>query len=178
MPRSWGTLHALCGFPDAVLEMMIADGTIHSEIERPEVEEMLQKYQGVRYRGHPGLGERARLETGLSQSQETQAAQRGRKAGHPDRQHLGGPDPVHDGIARHKHASSQVLHPQACADQGELGGLGRLGRPLRRQRTDRGASGCFGQTRKEDATEEVDDAGTVRGIGTGSSGVGTGSVSR
>ena len=63
LPRSWATLHALCGFPEDVLEMMIAKRKINSDIERPEVEEMLRELSGGDVEDKPGMGARAQLES-------------------------------------------------------------------------------------------------------------------
>jgi Protein of unknown function (DUF3102) len=43
LPPSWGTLHELCSLPDEAMEAMLADGRIHSELRRRDVEVLYRR---------------------------------------------------------------------------------------------------------------------------------------
>jgi Protein of unknown function (DUF3102) len=43
LPPSWSTLYRLCELPDQVLEEMLADGKLHCEITREQVNEIHKK---------------------------------------------------------------------------------------------------------------------------------------
>jgi hypothetical protein len=47
LPPSWGTLHRLTALPDEALEDMLASGIIHADIQRKEVDAIIEKLDAV-----------------------------------------------------------------------------------------------------------------------------------